>query len=679
MLASSLRRVGLFGCVLSLAGCNIILGINGDFKKEASGTGGTSTGTTVQSATSTGSSGVTTSSGTASSGSSSSTGTPCVTPAAATSEDITPPWKMMGLDLHGASGTGITLQEAQAINCAGTPLMSSGPDPGTLAVAWGGMQQSQFFYDAVGTTKRLEQIVMTTGYTGKVTWKSPDGTHTYVAQIGSAITKDGQNFTIDWTAPQATLDAEITELYNGMAATFGGGTIPQDLDCRTVTNIPFANADCLISPNDGTGQAYFGMRSLRFYMVFPNVVTMPTTSTPNVFYAFPPHTWSDFTQPGQWTALDPTTVNMGSKGFQGVEAVGPNIVLVPNAPTALATLYDTSQPNNFTMPTSSAWKTFDTTTILGSPKQFSGGASDGQYIYFAPSTNGLIARWDSQQNFQLGMSAYSTFDTTTLTPAAARFASAAFAQNSGQVLFVPAQNGVVAAYSSFGGSFTDSSVWQTYDLTTLNPNLKQFRGATSLGKYIYLGPHGAGPNFPGLAARWNSQLPLNAGWETFDMSLKDPNLAGAFAYNDVVSDGKRYVYYVPGPNNTANGGDIMRYDTQQPFGNPNSWEFFNLGGPYFTTGVYDNRYVYFSGSSSNILRFDTTMGALSNANPNAFGSVDMVQSNINLKATAFFGSVYDGRYVYFIPDAVPGAPIMRLDSHYPGGGGNGRPWLASAY
>src|SRR5262249_45707591 len=157
------------------------------------------------------------------------------------------------------------------------------------------------------------------------------------------------------------------------------------------------------------------------------------------------------------------------------------LYLVPNANGALVTQYDTTKPLSFTDATA-AWKTFDTVANVDpNAKNFSGGCSDGQYVYFAPSKNGVVTRYDSTAAFQLP-SSWTTFNTAAppLSPLASQFAGCVFDASTGAVLFVPAANGVVAVYTNSGGAFTDPTQWQTFDLTTLPipgaANLTQFHG-----------------------------------------------------------------------------------------------------------------------------------------------------------------------------------------------------------
>ena len=72
----------------------------------------------------------------------------------------------------------------------------------------------------------------------------------------------------------------------------------------------------------------------------------------------------------------------------------------------------------------------------------------------------------------------------------------------------------------------------------------------------------------------------------------------------------------------------------------------------FFGGVFDGRYVYFvpydNGSSyhGNVLRFDTSLPF---TNPDSWSAYDAENTN-SLDTKGFYGGVFDGRYVYFVPN-----------------------------
>src|SRR5205823_172755 len=101
-----------------------------------------------------------------------------------------------------------------------------------------------------------------------------------------------------------------------------------------------------------------------------------------------------------------------------------------------------------------------------------------------------------------------------------------------------------------------------------------------------------------------------------------------------------------------------RYDTTKPFTAASSWEVYQIAGGNYTSGVFDGRYVYYSGSTSYITRFDTTQPFAVDA---SWTYIDV--SLVDPKATAFAGSAFDSRFVYFIPDTF--STLARFDAKFP--------------
>jgi hypothetical protein len=639
--------------LLATGGCSLILGIEDvTERKNTGGSGGASSSNGVgghgQGASS------------SSTESTSSTGGPPCDPATRwpvmSADKIVPPNHMMGLDLRGADDGGITIDEAVAVNCIGVDAGGGGVVGGG-GMSWGDAGQATLIYDvAIG---RWEQLYLTAGYTGTMTWKSLDKQHTYVAQVGGPITRDGKTFVIDWFpigdagSTQALLDAEITELYNGIVATFEPGT-PQAVNCNTEDT-------CAIYPDDGSSahNAVFVVRgAVHMGFQMPNPQTLHQTSTLNLIYEFAQSTWGDFTQNQQWTTFDTTKVDADSKGFIGAEYDGRYLYLVPNGPTSKVTRFDTTASLSFSS-AGPAWTTFDTVAnVDANAKGFSGGTYNGQTLFLAPNTNGLVVSYDTTTAFEIPTN-WSKFDTTTLTPPATSFAGAVYSAY-GILMLVPSTNGVVAGFNA-GGVFTDATQWQTFDLTTIDTRLQKFHGGVSAGSYIYLAPHGAGPDYPGIIARWNVSsydVADATQWETFDLSLVDSGMGSLLAFDGGVYDGSQYLYFLPAANGTSDGGDVMRYDTTQPFAQAASWQHYTLYPGNFTTGGWDARYVYLSGPTSTISRYDSQAPFGPDTSWNSFDV-----SQINPSAVAFQGTAFDGRYMYFVPDT--GSTLVRLDSKFP--------------
>ena len=221
-------------------------------------------------------------------------------------------------------------------------------------------------------------------------------------------------------------------------------------------------------------------------------------------------------------------------------------------------------------------------------------------------------------------------------------------------------SGSLAGSGSYAFSdLTDRNRWQTNDLTPLfdylDAGAPSYAASAFDGRYVYFFPSSS--NEP-IALRFDTQGAFEnraAGWSTFDIYRVPgmPNTGGPSpVYFSAVFDG-RYVYVVP--NDSGNG--VVRYDTQAPFDAPASWERYdpsatNAALGAFVGGAFDGRYVYFApfqgagGSSGIALRYDTHAPSFTDAS--AWTDFDV--TSVNPQAKGFEGALYDGTYVYLVPD-----------------------------
>lgn len=151
-----------------------------------------------------------------------------------------------------------------------------------------------------------------------------------------------------------------------------------------------------------------------------------------------------------------------------------------------------------------------------------------------------------------------------------------------------------------------------------------------------------------------------------------PNSAEGFLGS--VFDGERYLYYVPNKNDNGPHGVVWRYDTLAALNSQPSWGSFDpssnglsAAARGFAGGAFDGRYVYFApsanaaGPSGAVMRYDTTknMGAVA-----SWELYDPSEGGLGVAAKGFNGAVFDGRYVYFVPDTnASGAhnDVLRYD------------------
>jgi hypothetical protein len=273
---------------------------------------------------------------------------------------------------------------------------------------------------------------------------------------------------------------------------------------------------------------------------------------------------------------------------------------------------------------------------------------------------------------------WSTFDIATVDPAAVGFVGGAFdGQN---VYFAPYANsalspsGVVARYDT-RGVFKVESSWSAFDTTSVNANARGFAGAAFDGRYIYFMPQTLGLSFftlPSIVTRYDTLATFSEGpgWSIFDTATVDD--AGASEYWGAAFDG-RYLYCA------SSGGPFVRFDTKGTFETTASWSIFSPLGlndagndagevrEYFEGAVFDGRYVYFIPNSfqpqSSAPSFPSSVVWRYDTIIGDF-SRGASWSSFDAKAlgaSGFSGGAFDGRYVYFVPGSY-GSSILRLDT-----------------
>lgn len=564
---------------------------------------------------------------------------------------IVPPYQMVGLDLRGADDGGITIQEIQAAACE----VFDGGDvpPGEWNAYFGGDGSAgaavvSLKYDP--TSGRYAFMNISPGYTGGLDFHGADG-GTYHMAISGDITKNGQPFPLDWAdwnVDASVVQHQLTEIRNAMVATYAPGT-PPSANCKL-------DQTCALGPGTG-GTAYFGVRDpLFFYVNFGDTINHP--SQPTGFY-----TSTNFLQyhdPGQsnlWQSFDTTQLGPAVKSFTGVSISSQNAMfLVPNGATTPVASFNLGS-DAFTAADGGAWSTFDPSQLAPQPQGFAGAAFDGQFL-FAAGNSGVCAQYDSTASFTFP-GAWTTFDTKTLpVPAGKAFAGAVLVTYS-TPLFVPSQDGVIAVYTenTAPSDFAVASNWVTFDLTTVNPRLKQFYGAVNLefgAKYpIYLVPN-KDTVFAAFVG-WPAPVNSASSWSSFDVSTKGTPATIAPGYATGVHDQVRYVYFSP----AVSGYPPVRYDTTQPFTSAAAWD---MGLTALTINVkatgFDGRYVYFTGDSTTVFRYDTTQSFTSA--PGAWTQFDL--HSYDPAAVAFGGTGNDGRYQYFVPRSS--SALMRFDARF---------------
>jgi hypothetical protein len=302
--------------------------------------------------------------------------------------------------------------------------------------------------------------------------------------------------------------------------------------------------------------------------------------------------------------------------------------------------------------------------VTGFPTGFAGAVFDGRYVYFVPGANPLtqdagsiVLRYDTTAVFDVPGS-WSSFDVGGVNSGAKGFEGATF---DGRYVYLTPYNdtnfntqgytGVSARYDTHA-DFGTATSWSTFDVHMLGANAVGYSGAVFDTRYVYFVPlvH-SGPN--GLVARYDTtgDYASAGSWSTFDLMA-----FGIAGFGGGVFDGT-YVYFVPDYNFGSAGGTVARFGAQGTFTDAGSWTTFDVQGVNaqahdFSGGVFDGRYVYLvpnnlefgEMASGLVARYDTTMAFATGSSWDVFDA-----STVNGRAKGFGSGAFDGRYVYFLP------------------------------
>jgi len=205
----------------------------------------------------------------------------------------------------------------------------------------------------------------------------------------------------------------------------------------------------------------------------------------------------------------------------------------------------------------------------------------------------------------------------------------------------PAHDEHVTAFARFG-SFAPGMILEPLKEPCFSP-----RGLT-VEAWVSAESHRAG-NLPPLVSKWSVRESFDA-FAAFDAGGTDG--LTCLGYLGAVFDG-RFVYFSPMTcGYRVAHGNVLRCDTHRPFGDTGSYAAYDAGsvGGMNTKGyygaVFDGRYVYFVprkdyvANHSRVLRYDTRGNF---RRPGSWEAYDVGEAHTQQ------GAAFDGRYIYFAP------------------------------
>jgi hypothetical protein len=260
----------------------------------------------------------------------------------------------------------------------------------------------------------------------------------------------------------------------------------------------------------------------------------------------------------------------------------------------------------------SPWDSFD----LPVHSAFSGGTFDGRYVYFA-GRGTVVARYD-----------------TTATAAS-------------------------------GDAFQSPSSWNEFNVSGFAPG--GFEGAVFDGRYVYFIPYEIGTTRTSVVARFDttasagdagasilagipaSGLSVTSSWATFDLSTLAPDAGTPLSgYWGAGFDG-RYIYFVP-HNDGAPFGVVVRYDTTTADAGATSGTVHDAGATdAATTDAATTEAGAADAATTEAGAADAGQGVATFGEPGQWQTFDL--STVNPTAVGYAGAVFDGTYMYFVPNA----------------------------
>jgi len=291
---------------------------------------------------------------------------------------------------------------------------------------------------------------------------------------------------------------------------------------------------------------------------------------------------SEFQHANSWESFDLSDLNNQATGFVDAFFDGQFIYFIPYHSThhhGLVARYNTQQPFDKT----DSWTFFDLVKNLDpNCRGFVSGTFDGRYLYLAPyqcswtQYNGRMVQFDTKKDFT-NVSNWKMFNSELKWPGSRGFHGAISTND--HTYFIPYvrknrdYHGLLVRHKQ-NTPFDEPQNWDCLDLTSIHPLAKGFVGGCFDGRYIYLAPYFNGIERHGLVLRADTSKnvldPNN--WETFDMTLLNPDNRGYFG----AKVHGEFVYMLPHCKTEGiYQGRLVRYDRRMDFHEPEAWNSFD--------------------------------------------------------------------------------------------------------
>jgi hypothetical protein len=139
---------------------------------------------------------------------------------------------------------------------------------------------------------------------------------------------------------------------------------------------------------------------------------------------------------------------------------------------------------------------------------------------------------------------------------------------------------------------------------------------------------------------------VSGSYEVVDLTA----LTGALKIYVGASFDGTYIYLIPNADGMSNSGLLVRYNTNADFNIANFTSLdlttVNAGCHSFYGSVFDGKWLYLIPLNGRLTRYDTTAAFVAGS----CASIDLTATNADAKS--FFGGCFDGRYVYLSSDSI---------------------------
>jgi hypothetical protein len=214
-----------------------------------------------------------------------------------------------------------------------------------------------------------------------------------------------------------------------------------------------------------------------------------------------------------------------------------------------------------------AWSIVDLSTVQGGGFPFTGGASDGRFVYFASTASGArppgeVARYDPSASFTDTTRAW-----TFWRPPQGPITALGAAFDGDALWFFPLSSNGAMVRMEPGGNLSGTDAWRVIPFPKLaDGGAYALGGGASDGRFLYVAPGGslAGTRVaPGVVAQFDTHaLTEEQAWSSFDTTTLTPPANGFFG---ALFDGE-YVYFIPYFDSV-----IARFDARSPAALPPGW------------------------------------------------------------------------------------------------------------